>query len=60
MWTDDPVHDAAMRDLEMEREAEEYPVCDICGEPIYPGDWYTVINEEHYHENCIHFKEYYG
>lgn len=59
MWTDRPEHDAAMHDIEAARELEDCPVCVACGEPIYPGDWYTVIDGDSYHEDCIHFKEYY-
>lgn len=60
MWTDDPVHDSAMRDIEAERDAEEYPDCAICGEKIYPGDWYWEYEDNYFHEDCIHMKEYRG
>lgn len=34
IWTDDPERDAAMYDMERQKELDRLPKCDICGEPI--------------------------
>lgn len=40
-WTDDPVKDAERYMEYLEEEAEQLPVCDLCGERI---------EEDHYYE----------
>lgn len=42
--TDDPVHDAAMYDVENRVDESTCPVCEFCGDPIFPGDEYTDVD----------------
>lgn len=39
------------------REAEVWSYCDICGEPIYEGDYYYEFDGDGvYCENCVRHK----
>jgi formylmethanofuran dehydrogenase subunit E len=42
IWTDDPERDAAMYDMERQRELDSLPKCDICGEPITDDFLYDI------------------
>lgn len=53
MWTSNPVADAAMHDRELEEALEDYPVCDRCGEQIYPGENVYDIDGELWCEHCM-------
>lgn len=50
IWTDDPERDAAMYDMERQKELDKLPKCDICGEPIQDEFLYdldgTLVCEE--------------
>ena len=50
IWTDNPKRDAAMYDMERQKELDKLPKCDICGEPIQDEDLYdldgTLVCEE--------------
>lgn len=62
--TSNPVHDAAMHDIEMRQESEltpeeeeKYPVCDICEERILPGEKYYEFAGFYLHDECLPRKE---
>lgn len=51
--TGDPVHDAAMYDMERDEfDASLYPDCDICGELIEPGEEYVEVDDKIMHYEC--------
>ena len=54
--TDDPVHDAAQRDLDQAEYEKKCPVCDWCEQPITDETFLQRINHKgracHYHEDC--------
>lgn len=58
-FTSNPEHDAAMHDIlaaQEEPDYTDYPVCDICGEHITPGQRYTELGEEVYiHKSCMKY-----
>lgn len=43
--SDDPVRDAEMYQAELDEAAEEYPVCDWCGETIFDEYFYDFDGE---------------
>lgn len=57
--TSNPVHDADMYDIELasqEMDTSKYPVCDICGEHIVPGEQYGEPTEDIYiHRKCMKY-----
>ena len=40
IWSDDPVRDAAMYDIEADNRLKQLPVCDECGEHIQDEYYY--------------------
>lgn len=44
-YTDDPVHDAAIRDMEYEQWVSTRPECDICGAAITDTHYFEYDNE---------------
>ena len=52
MWTDDPIADYERHSAEQERELEQLPICDCCGEPIQDLFCYE-INDEIICEECL-------
>lgn len=59
MITANPEHDRAMMDIYLESlppDESKYPLCDICGERILPGQKYTELGEETYiHKDCMKY-----
>ena len=58
--TANPIHDAAMYDIELRREAEDYdpedyPTCDICGDHILPDEEFFSYEDLYFHRECIPF-----
>lgn len=57
--TSNPEHDAEMYDIELasqEPDYSKYPICDICGEHITPGEKYAEPVEDIYiHQNCLKY-----
>lgn len=51
-WTDDPVADAERYYSELEKQADELPVCDVCGLRIRANYAYSIA-EIIICENCI-------
>ena len=52
-YSDDPIRDAELTQLDQERWLESRPVCDCCGEPIQ-DDYYFYMGEgERICEDCM-------
>lgn len=49
--TGDPVSDFEAYDADLHRKDHLYPVCEICGQPIYPGDMWHMEYKAHW--DCI-------
>lgn len=51
-YTDDPVRDFLLHDIEQARRLDQLPRCDYCGKPIQ-GDHYFDINGDTLCERCL-------